>query len=529
MFKSLSFYFSIFFFIVYCLAFTFANQPLIGLDPVFKIDPFLTDVPPVVYHYNSNSDFVYHYSLLKDILTGVSLSGWHYAANIIFTGQLFGLIPALFSDGPDAFFLLVSFVQPLFFIFSLSYLFANKGNLWISFTDNCVNLIISLIIIIFFYKISSYAVYLISDIKVAAFFYIEQHFHFTVGRGVLSVIVFYYYFFYKKNIKQIDYIIFTILIFILTFSDAWFAVHILSFIGFYFLFNISKKNLYITIYSLLIAIFAMLAAYFVSSDLQTYASDLFEKSQNYSRENKTDIKVIIHSFITIVSTSLIYIYLYLRKINTQFINILFASCFLIYFFSIFTGFYINDYSSRYTVLFFICSSVMFYTFFETNKKKLLIPLLFLSNILILIFSFQSFTKDENIITRYQEEIYCLKKINVNKDYLFVSSFWPGKIIFEKSGRNSNFLQVQAGWARNTKDGKFVKDQDWLPVFREYKWIVNENWKNLYDKETNGFLVLRENLPPKHAEELLKLPESKEYCNKKFIITKNIYILKNRNN
>lgn len=512
-----TFFSSILLLIIYCVSFTFANEPLTGLDPFIKY-------PTEVYHYNLNSDLIFYYSYIKDIFTNIDTSGWNSGPkilpNII---VLIGILPALFSFGPEIYLIILSIIPPLLFIFIFSYFFSiNKSD----FFENFINLVSSFILIFFLYKFISGISYFFFDLQLNGFFYIEQTILFFGGRGFFSLLIFYYYFFFNKNNNIFKSISYPIVIVAFTLNDPFFVSHILSFIGFYFLLNLSKKNFYKLLYTLLFCIPPLVIFYLLSDDAQLYAKDLASFAKQKDEKKIYDLNVILISLISIFSMLFLYLILFLKNNNSKFDLILVLGSLLVFIFIVFSGIYISEYYSRYISVISLTTILLFFKVLQNCKQTILKTFRYSVYGLTIIFSLLSFNKSFNIFTEYRIEKYCIE--NLNKNYDLIATYWPGKILFEKSNRKFNFHQV-FGALVNLNQYNSKKDNDWIAVFNDREWIYNTNWRKINENKAEGYLIHVNGLSNEFINQFLSKNNSRYFCNNKFILTDSLSKFKQLNN
>lgn len=479
------------FFIFYSLIFTFLNEPLFSFAEDF--DYFLKK------NLNLNSDVIVPYSFNRDLISGISLKGWSHSPSYDFLGIIFSFFPTLIAPNLDFYIFFISPLQILFFGLVLAYLQRNDYN----FLKNFSNILLSFFLFFLLLKFFDIFYYLLNINSYISFF-LEQIFHIVGSHslsGSISVLMYYYYFCYEKS-KQND-LIFYLLFFTFSFSDIWFSVYFLSFYGFVFLSERKIKNIKVIFILILLAILAILITYFLNPNLKIHIiNKFFFDGEKKVESSFLDPTIITFSLFLILS--ILFLYLKKNKKLPKNYEPLFYGSVLVHMFNLTTGLMKDFYSVKYSSVIIPVTAMFLLVYLRGIKNVLLNIFTIIACSTTLLLFLYAFKKENNIFNVYKEEVACIKNIKNYEDYNLVSSYWPGKVIFEKLNRKNNFFQISYNMA-------------------QYHWINNTAWEKMNksdDKFQNYFLIadgIDQNIISKFGS-VLKI---KPFCNNKIYIVENI--------
>ena len=482
----------IFIFILYCLIFTFLNEPLLGFASDFN-ENYKKNL-------NLNSDFITTYSFNKDLISGISLKSWSFAPNYHFIEILLTFFPTLIASGIDFYVLMISPLQLL--LFSLIIVFLQKDHY--NTLNNLSNILLTFLIIFLFLKFFDIFLLYIVGINSYASFFLEQLFH-TLGThslsGVIAVLMYYYYFCHYE--KKQNNLIFYLLFFTFSFSDVFFAIYFLSFYGFVFLFEKKIKNIKVISILVFLTFLGILFTYIFNPNLKIHIiNKFFFKGEEQLAANFSDPVIITFSLFLILLT----LFFYLKKNNKlpKYYEPLFYGCVLVHLFNLATGLIKDFYSIKYSSVTIPVTALYFLIYLRAVRKEIyytLIVIVSCSTLLLLVFSFN---KGKNIFNTYEDEVTCIKNTQGYKEYNIVSSYWPGKVIFEKLNRENNFFQLTHGMGH-------------------YHWHSNTAWESNKKKNTKfqNYFLITEGIDPNILNQLRKILKVKNVCQNRILIVQNV--------
>lgn len=482
----------IFIFILYSLIFTFLNEPLLGFADNFN-ENYKKNL-------NLNSDFIFSYSFNKDLFSGIDIKGWSFPPNFHFIEIFLSMIPTLMSSNLNVYIFLISPIQIL--LFSLMISFFQKDNY--NFFNNFSNFVLSFLLFFLFLKLSDLISFYFFDKNTYVAFFLEQLFH-TAGTHSLSAIIavsmYYYYNCYQhKNNNQI---IFFLLFFTFSFSDIFFAVYFLSFYIFVFFIEKNISNLKTIIFLIFFAFLSIFITLLTNPNLKIHILNKFNFENQVS-----SITFFFEIFIITVSLFLLPgTLLYKLKIKDKmpkYFEPLFYGSILVHLFNLVTGLTKDFYSIKYSSVIVPVTILYLSIYLRGLKKKnisYIIGAVFVSTLLLF---FISLKKNNNIFNVYKSEVNCIKNLKDYKNYNLVSTYWPGKIIFEKLHRQVNFFQLTHSMGK-------------------YHWHNNSAWEHIQNKENNfqNYLLVTEGVQLDLITKLKKVIKMEQICNDKVILIKNI--------
>lgn len=482
----------IFIFIFYCLIFTFLNEPLLGFANEFNENHKK--------NLNLNSDFIFSYSFNKDLFSGISLKGWAFPPNFHFIEIFLSMIPTLLSPNLNVYIFLISPIQILLFSLIISFFQKNNYN----FFNNFSNFILSFLLFFLFLKLNDLILFYFFDKNTYIAFFLEQLFH-TVGThslsAIIAVLMYYYYNCYQH--KSNNQIIFFLLFFTFSFSDIFFAVYFLSFYGFIFLIEKKFSTLKRIIILIFLAFLTILITLIINPNLKIHILNKFNFGNQVSSTTSFFEIFIITIVLFLLPTTLFYI-LKKRDKMPKYFEPLFYGSILVHLFNLVTGLTKDFYSVKYSSIIVPVTILYFSIYLKGLQKKIvtcIIGAVFISTLLLF---FISLKKNNNIFDVYKSEVTCIKSLKDYKNYNLASTYWPGKIIFEKLHRQLNFFQLTFGMGR-------------------YHWHNNNAWENIYNTENDfqNYLLITEGIHLDFIEKLKKVIKTEQICNDKIILIKNI--------
>lgn len=474
-------------YIVYSFTFTYSNEPFFGFSKTLDYK--------YIFNKNLNSDFIWAYSFNRDILNGVNISNWSFPPNYHFLELVLSFIPTLISPNLDFYIFLISPIQILLLAFGLSYIQKKELNFFV----NCSNIFLCTLTLFLFYRFFDV---LLSSIFLKDFhisFFLEQLFH-NSGTHSLSAIlavIIYYKFFIFENYNNLK-IKFYILFFICSLSDIFFAVYLLSFLGIRFLYFRKILNFKTIILCFIISVVTIIITYLLNPSLKIHLSN----SINITKETKDFVEIALLSFVLFLLPTIFFYFLNIKKLLTNDLRCLFYGCFLIHLFNVSTGLTQNFFSIKYSAIIVPVTILFASILIKQLNLKQLMSLTFLNCFALFGFIINVlFFKPVSIFNSYDNEITCIEKIEKNKTYKIIATYWSGKIIFEKLDRKLSFIQI-------------------TPFFYFYEWHYNNAWSDLRKESKNfgNFILISEGINPQTIKKLGNL--ANPYCNNKIYLIKN---------
>lgn len=447
-----------------------------------------------------NSDTIWGYSFSRDLIEGIDLKNFTFPPFYYFLDIAISFLPSLFNDHL-LHSIIVSPINILILIFFFTYFYKSlhKEKAY----EIGILLILSTLAYYHFNILVSYIFSLIIGLEIYPLLVINNYILVPGNHGLSAVmaIVLAYFFYFKENKKSNNLILY-FLVFILSFSDFWFAIYFLPIIGIFYLMNMNKKNFFDICILTLIASFALVITYYTNDQLSEYRLTKNNKSVDDS------IGFITIFFLIYILPAICFIYLYIRKNVSDFVKCIFFGSFVSFIFIILTDNY-SHLNMRFYVFILPISVLLIYEVFKIHLNQL--RKLFYITLFFLIFGIvqtvnynltDTKMRNENTHYNFDDEITCIKNISLFKKYTVIADYWPGRIILESLNRKVNYISQQ--------------------------WIYNPSWANL--NNANSIIVVKYRLYPDGYmhDELKTLVEdenikSSNYCNDKLIIIDNIKV------
>lgn len=447
-----------------------------------------------------NSDTIWGYSFSRDLIEGVNLKNFTFPPFYYFLDIAISFLPSLLNDYL-LHSILVSPINILILIFFFTYFYKSQQKEKVY--EIGILLILSTLAYYHFNILVSYFFSLAISLEIYPLLIINNYILIPGNHGLSTVmaIVLSYYFYFKEN-KKTNNLILYFLVFILSFSDFWFAIYFLPIIGIFYLINMNKKNFIDICMLTLIASAALVITYYTNDQLSDYRLTKNNKSVDDS------IGFITIFFLIYALPAICFVYLYYKKNISDFIKCIFFGSFVSFIFIILTDNY-SYLNMRFYVFILPVSILLIYEVFKIHlielRKLFYISLFFLIFGIAQIINY-NFTdtkmRNERTHFNFDDEIICVKNISMIKKYTVIADYWPGRIILESLNRKVNYISQQ--------------------------WIYNPAWANL--NEANSIIIVKHRLYPDGYmhKELKALVEdenikSVNYCNNKLIIIDNIKV------
>ena len=453
-----------------------------------------------------NSDTIWSYSLSRDIVEGLNLSGFTFPPFYYFFDIIISFLPALLGNH-ILHATIVSPVNILIFILFFSSFYKSSFNG--DYFRAAILLILSTTIVYFLFIILSLIFGNIFKISVYPLLIIKNYFFMQGNHGlsaVAALIISYLYYFKEIPLKKNSFLFF--LIFIFSLSDFWFAVYFLPIVGVLFLLNpnksLFKEVLYLTISSVL----ALILTYYSNEPLRGYSNAVGGyKILEIFKNIPILIGMLSMLFIMYIIPLCCVLFLLIKKNLSNFVKcISLGSIVSVFFIVVMEKF--TFYNMRFCVFALLLNIILIFEVLklsQINVKKIsYMTLLFLilGCIQILTINITDRMRDESTHFDFRQEISCIKEINENKNYTIFSSYWPSKVIFESLNRNTNLV---------TKS-----------------WIYNPSWSKLFLNSKGVIIVKYKHYPDNVPITLVDAIENeqimfKNLCNKKLILIDNYKI------
>lgn len=412
-----------------------------------------------------NSDTIWSYSYSRDLITGVSVKDWVFPPQNYFLDILISFLPSL-TGNVVVHSILVSPINILILTLTFCYFLKKEFNfdLYISFSV----LTLSTLLTYFVYSFSSYIISIILDFDFTAPIILKNYFYMQGNHGlssVMSIILSYYFFFQPKKLKE-KYILY-LGVFTFSICDFWFIVYFFPILGVYFLINKKKETLYDICLLLPLSITTIILTYFLNDSLSKY--DMFNSSINLDRNFLQDItnnyseKILLFISLYVLPISC-FIFLYIKKELSSFEKSIFFGCLISQLFIVLINQF-NPTHIRLSLMVLPTSILLLKTLIISIFKNRLDKAYYISIFILIIIILKSFIFNKSEPYKFSDEVECIKKLqlkNDNQRYFVVSSYWPGKIVFEGIHRTVNFWDYK-------------------------KLIHNPLWSELYDE--NDALIL----------------------------------------
>ena len=467
----------------------------------------------ILYHYlyilfnqagTVNSDTIWSYSFSRDVIEGLDVSEFKFPPFYYFFDIIISFFPSLLGDHL-LHSMIVSPINILIFILFFSSFY--KSNLNDDYFKSATLLVLATIIVYFLFTILSLLLGNIFNLSVYPLLIMKNYFLMQGNHGLsaVSAFVISYFFYFKSATPKNKFFLF-FLVFLFSLSDFWFAVYFLPIVGILFLLNPNKNLFKEIMYLILSSTFALILTYYTNSTLRGYSNyvkgyDLF----NFNIDLAFKFTGIL-SILFIMYIIPFFCILFLSKKNrlTKFIKCISLGSIVSVFFIIGAE-YFSYTNMRYCIFALLLNIILIFEVLKIYKidfKKLsFVSILFLilGCVQILTYNVTDKMRDRTTHFDFREEVFCIKKINKDKNYTIFSSYWPSKVIFESLKRKTNLLAM--------------------------KWIYNPTWSKLFPESDGIIIVKYEHYPEKVQKDLVEAIEneqiaSKNFCNNKLILVDN---------
>jgi hypothetical protein len=433
-----------------------------------------------------NSDNIYTYSQVKDIMSFYSLKGWVFSAVPFTIPDVLLSIPfaALLND-PITFYYVVSPIQILIFALIYSYIQKNQSN-QCSYALTYTSIAIA---------ISSLAIIgpLIFKSAFWPYFFTIQSFFIFVKHGSAAIAAVLAFFLIPVNVRPNLKILAVFLAFFipLTLSNFYFAFY-LSFLVFA---RVDKKNwktcfMYLSVIGTVSIICFILSYAFNPSLSLQMQNTLAASGSNKSGLYKSLFLILLTPFLMVV------ILKYL-KILTPTLLRLFVGLLLISIAEVSMGLLSDADSFRYMCASFLISTIFLQKIVLNLSYKKLKAIQYICLFLTICYLINAlFVRERSATDIYKNEIACINNLHT-EPMTIISEYWPAKVIFESTHRQHNLIQTNGNLEPND-------------------WFSNTRWKSLHPN-TKQALVIRDGLSQNVIENLMYQNGSEETCNGKIIV------------
>ncbi len=453
-----------------------------------------------------NSDTIWSYSFSRDLITGVSIKNWVFPPQNYFLDIFISFLPSL-TGNIVIHSILVSPINILVLLITFSYFLKRKFNfeLYISFSI----LVLATLFTYFFYSFSSYVISNTFNFDFTAPIILKNYFYMQGNHGlssVMAIILSYYFFFQPQKIER-KYILY-IGTFIFSLCDFWFIVYFFPILGIFFLINKKKETLYDLCLLLSLSITAVVLTYFLNDSLSKY--DMFNRSvnldRNFLRDITADYSEKILLFVSLYSLPIFaFIFLYSKKKLDNFEKSIFYGCLVSQLFIVLIDQF-NPTHIRLSLMVLPTSILLLKTMIISIFKDRPEKAYYISSFFLIVVIFKPFVLNKPESFKFSDEVQCIKKLqfeNNKQKYFVITSYWPGKVIFEGTQRTVNF------W--------------------DYKNLIyNPLWSELHDQNDALILITYQFNIHSFNPALFKMMKEKtigyrSLCNNKLILLENLDI------